>query len=323
MNMLQHALQYHAEGLCVIPVKSRDKAPALFEWEEYQTRASTEAEIKSWWSDNPAYNIGLVHGVSGYATLDIDHDSGMLDHLRRKAPPLFRGRLEQSGSGEGYHIPLLLGAMPDLGYDNAKERPKGNKTWKTPLGNVNIRARWCQTVAPPSIHPSGKPYTFLADGPITRVNTLEGLIDHLNTLDKTAAVKAQKIERKPVERTDEGLDRLKGYFPILRAVSLAGVQGEKQKERNGEIRILGNGGLVIDEQSGTWYNFSDEMGGDCIDLFGWRLFGQGWNRYDKEQFKKVLMAMREIAGLGQERPERITQRYRPNAPAFKPSPYWR
>jgi hypothetical protein len=41
--------------------------------------------------------------------------------------------------------------------------------------------------------------------------------------------------------------------------------GEIQREGD-EVRILGQGGLLINPRTGEWYNFSNQIGGDCFDL---------------------------------------------------------
>lgn len=307
MNMIDHALYYYAEGLCVIPVKERDKAPALDEWEEYQFRRSTSEEIIQWWTRNPNYNIGLAHGVNGFATLDIDDDKGIFQDMRDQFPELMSGRIEQSGSGDGFHIPLLLQEYPDLGYDNSKERPKGNRTWgklsKKHLdagnknqGSVNIRARWCQTVAPPSVHPSGGIYRVISPGCICRISNLNRLIGWLNTIYPQAKDTTPKTSHNP--NSNHSRIEIKDYYPdLISACRMIGIAGEAVKDK-GEIRILGNGGLMIDESKGRWYSFTDEMGGDVIDLFGWSKFGTAWNRYNKRQFSEVVEYMKALAGVG-------------------------
>jgi hypothetical protein len=162
---LKAAMFYHNEGLNVIPVIHKDKRPALA-WEEYHTRKSTQEEIAEWFN-RPA-NIGIVHGAvsDNYITLDLDHDQGIFEAIKTVFPEMTKGRIEQSGSLEGYHVPLRLKALPDFGYDAKLERLKGNKTWKTMIGVVNIRAQFCQSVSPtqkrksthanPPAYPKGK-----------------------------------------------------------------------------------------------------------------------------------------------------------------------
>jgi hypothetical protein len=78
---------------------------------------------------------------------------------------------------------------------------------------------------------------------------------------------------------------------------MLGIAGEAVKDK-GEIRILGNGGLMIDEAKGRWYNFTDEMGGDVIDLFGWSEYGTAWSRYNRRQFSEIIEKMKALAGVG-------------------------
>jgi hypothetical protein len=298
--MLDSAIRYHSEGLCVIPVKPRDKAVALPAWEEYQTRCSTLAEIKAWWASCPHSNIGIVSGVNNFVTIDIDHDSGAYILMRAKFPALFAGRIEQSGSGQGYHVPMFLSELPDLGYDNSKARPKGNRTWHTKQGDVNIRARWCQAVVPPSIHPSGGVYRFIQEGDIVRTPDLAAVIEWLNQIDPSARIVAT---RRPQTTAHESSTlAIKSYFPsVLAAFAQLGYTDKTEPAQGGETRITGHGGLIVDADDQRWYCFSDETGGDVVDAFGWARFGARWNRYDKGQFFAVMRDMEQRAGIGETR----------------------
>lgn len=319
MNSLSDwAMQYWNEGLCVIPIQPREKKPAII-WEEFQTRRSTAAEVRQWWDYNRNYNIGAVHGVNNYAMIDIDHDSGALAEMKRRFKHLMSGRIELSGSGEGYHIPMFLEEFPNLGHDIKKNRPQGNKSWRTTLGLINIRTRFCQTVLKPSVHPSGKLYEFYREGKIVRISYLDPVIDWLNQL---APLDAPVIREKAAEpKRPATQDDLKLYFPdIVAAFRAAGYNGEIQIERNGEKRIMGNGGLLVDEDRGTWYSFREEMGGDVIDAFGFIRYGASWNRYDKIMFYQVASQMREVAGINTARkPSLVSETKQP----VKFSNYWR
>lgn len=297
-RVLQSALHYHNEGLCVIPVKFMEKMPALATWEEYQTRCSTKAEIVEWFGNGHAYNIGIVHGeVSGqYVTLDLDHDHGMLDALKAVHGYLFAGRIEQSGSGEGYHIPLRLDTLPDFGTDTKQQRPRGNRTWKTPLGILNARIRNCQTVAPPSVHPTGNRYRFIQKGPITQLANLDDL---LAWLDKLAPPPAERpVGSRSVQPAGGNslIEAVKAAYPDpLTVFTEFGLAANIQDDRAGELRLLGNGGLLISEDRQQWYNFSDEFGGGVFEAWGWCRYG---SRYDRHQhFRTVLLEMAQAAGI--------------------------
>lgn len=87
--LLAVAINYERYGWCVIPLYGRlkngkcecgkracphpGKHPRIM-WKEFQTRASTEKEVREWWKTWPKANIGIVCGrVScGLGVLDID-----------------------------------------------------------------------------------------------------------------------------------------------------------------------------------------------------------------------------------------------------------
>lgn len=297
--LLEAALQYHNEGLCVIPVGYRDKKPALATWEEYHTRLSTEQEIRRWWSSGHNYNLGIVHGeVSGnYITLDLDHDSGLVDEMYNAHPHLFKGRIEQSGSGEGYHVPLRLDQLPDFGTDQKQNRPRGNRTWKTKLGHLNIRARFCQTVCPPSTHPSGNPYRFLQNGLITQTANLNGLIDWLNQL-APPPIKELVTPKKPIQpaQGNDLLAAVKDAWPtVLSVFAHFGMAAEVKQEHDGELRLLGNGGLLLTSDCSQFYCFSDQFGGGVIEAWGFCRVGSAYDKH--KHFRQMLLEMATAASI--------------------------
>lgn len=294
--LLESALHYHNEGLNVIPVVYRDKMPAL-EWEQYHTRRSTPAELNEWFGGRTLFNLGIVHGAvsNGYIAIDIDHDAGIFDRMRTDYPDLFTGRVEQSGSLEGYHIPLMLNTLPDFGTDSKQGRPRGNKTWKTELGTVNIRSQYCQTLCPPSIHPSGNRYRFIKKGKLTHIDNLNGF---MRWLDNLAPPKTKTAGMKRPHQTPTGDTLLaavqSAYISVLDVFRAFGMVHDIKLEAGNELRLLGNGGLLVTEDQQRWYNFSDEIGGGLFEAWGWCRFGQ----YDKHKhFRLCLLEMAEHAGI--------------------------
>lgn len=295
---LKSALFYHNEGLCVIPVEYQGKKPALPTWEEFHTRCSTEKEVYGWFGNGHQYNIGISHGeVSGnYVALDIDHDAGIFDSLKLVHPYLFAGRVEQSGSGEGYHIPLRLNQMPDFGQDQKQGRPRGNRTWKSDLGVVNIRARFCQTVAPPSVHPTGKRYRFVKKGSLTVVESLDPLIGWLDQLSPPP-MPQQKRELLPrsATTTDDLLSAVKQAWPDVIQVFAEFNKANKIEEVAGELKLRGNGGLYVTMDRQQWYSFRDEFGGGVFEAWGYCRHGSSYDKHD--HFRGVLLEMAEAAGI--------------------------
>lgn len=300
-KILDAALAYHDEGLNVIPVVYKDKKPALPSWEVYHTRRSTKDELTGWFGNGKMYNIGIVHGKFDnglyYAALDIDHDNGILEMIKQSFWGLASGRVEQSGSGEGYHIPLWVEERPDFG-DKSNGASRGNKTWKTPKGDVNIRLEGCQTVAPPSIHPTGNPYRFIKEGDITFVYSLEALMFFLDKLIPQSEQRIPQGKTRAIQISDgdDLLSAVKEYWSnCLMVFAHFGLTTSVQEERNGELRLAGNGGLLITRDHERWYCFDGEIGGSVFEAWGYCRFGTG---YDKHQhFRQVLIEMAQAAGI--------------------------
>jgi hypothetical protein len=319
MTQLDKATAYRAaqwwynQGINTIPVEPNDKKPAedvidpkTHRWKHLQQRRVTPQELDHWWNNgfNRVFNIGLVHGEvsNNFASIDIDHDQGIFEAIKAIHPQLTGGMIEQSGSQEGYHIPLFLNRLPDFGHDDTKSQPKGNQTWKTRLGNVNIRARFCQTVAPPSIHPSGNPYTFLQRGKITRIDNLDDLIGWLDQLaPERTTIASRQRSQNTARGTKNGKETLLssvlafwGSLSVFQHLGVAS-QANLKQDKGEELRVLGNGGLLINLEKDSWYCFEDEEGGGPIEAWAYCRFGRVVAK--KLYFRQILLEMAIEAGI--------------------------
>lgn len=300
-NMLKPALAYHDEGLCVIPIWPRQKAPALKIWDQYQITRSTRKEIISWFGNGKQYNIGIVHGeVShNYTTIDIDYDQGIFAEFKDKFPAYCLGRIEQSGSSKGYHIPLQADILPDFGWDQRKGRPRGNKTWKTDKGDINLRCRFCQTVAPPSIHPCGGVYQLVQQGHLGFVYSYDPIIEWLEEIaphPKNPPPPPSPYSLPIRQDGNDLLSAVRSYWndalSVFRHFGLA----NKSEDKDGQIRLLGNGGLLVRiDNPETWYCFADETGGGVFEAWGWCKYGTGYDKH--RHFREVLIEMAGVAGI--------------------------
>ena len=65
---------YAGLGLAVFPLKPGQKSPAFKGW---QAKSTTDTDtIKTWWAQNPAFNIGIDCGKSGLTVIDYDAAGG-------------------------------------------------------------------------------------------------------------------------------------------------------------------------------------------------------------------------------------------------------
>ena len=148
-NCEQAALDYLHRGWSVIPMRKRDKRPAI-PWQKFQTERATEQELHDWFDRRQGYNVGIVTGsVSGLVVLDVDPRHGGKDSLRnleQEHGPLPR-TLESITGGGGRHIYFA--------------HPGGTVRNRVGIApGIDLRGDGGCIVAPPSVHPSGKSYRW-------------------------------------------------------------------------------------------------------------------------------------------------------------------
>jgi len=146
------ALACLERGWSVIPVRPREKRP-LVAWQVFQQERPTVGQVEHWWQRWPDANVGVVTGaLSGLLVLDVDPRHGGDASLARWTQthgPLPRTVESRSGGG-GRH---LYFAHPGGIVHNRVEF----------LPGIDVRADGGLIVAPPSVHPNGRRYTWIVD----------------------------------------------------------------------------------------------------------------------------------------------------------------
>jgi len=156
MSVLDHALLYARRGIRVIPIAPGEKYPAGIE--AWQTIASSNpATVTEWFTTTyKDWGVGICTGRAGARqvfVLDIDeHDP------------------QQSGSDTLADLEAEHGKLPDT---VTVLTPTGGRHlyFTTPIAirndagkrlgpGLDIRGDGGQVLAPPTIHPTGKPYAF-------------------------------------------------------------------------------------------------------------------------------------------------------------------
>ena len=146
----QAALAYLKRHWSVIPMHAHDKRPSI-RWLEFQHRYASESEVQDWYAHWPDGNVGIVTGViSGLVVLDIDPKHGgdaSLAKLIQEHGPLPH-TIEAVTGGGGRHVYF--------------SHPGGMVRNKVGLAaGIDLRGDGGCVVAPPSVHASGKSYTWL------------------------------------------------------------------------------------------------------------------------------------------------------------------
>lgn len=151
-SLLRWALRYAAAGLQVLPCEPKGKRPLTAHGVKDAT--TDEAQIRAWWATWPTANVGIAMGAgSGLIDVecDVKADKNGEASLQTWAESPGRCQLPatwafQSGGG-GIHRLFRCGV--DL----------GNRVNMLPA--VDVRASGGYSIAPPSVHPSGRPYEWL------------------------------------------------------------------------------------------------------------------------------------------------------------------
>ena len=197
---LDYAIFYITSGLSIIPLKPGEKAP-LIEWKRYQEELPSIDEVTKWFKDCKN-NIAIVCGkVSGNLVV-IDFDD---KEVYEKFIKELEGDSELKDivdstwlveTGKGYHIYLRV--------DSDKPAKTGR------LQKVDIKGEGGYVVAPPSLHPSGKQYTFVR-------------------FTKTTGHEIRVITEEQYNRLLELLERVTGA-----KLSFRWVQVDERKEQKNE-----------------------------------------------------------------------------------------
>ena len=145
------ARRYAGAGWRIFPIDPRGKQP-LVEWKEHQSRPPTIAEVDAWWTTWPEANIGLA---CGHGIVVVDFDGFTLDQALAKLAGervVLAPNAPIVQTGKGVHV---------YAFADREVRNRAN-VYRTPAGEpaVDVRGDGGYVILPPSIHPSGRPYTW-------------------------------------------------------------------------------------------------------------------------------------------------------------------
>jgi hypothetical protein len=149
--LLDAALALARRGMAVFPCRVRGKEPATYHGVKDATK--DQNIIRGWWHGDPEFNIGLATGTpSGVFAIDIDGIDAETELHKLEAEHGLLPPTVESITGRGRH---LLFQMPaDLKITNSAGK----------IGpGLDVRGTGGYVLAPPSIHPSGRPYVWSVD----------------------------------------------------------------------------------------------------------------------------------------------------------------
>lgn len=190
-TVLEAALAYADLGISVLPVSG--KVPAIASWADRQQRRAPSTMIHYWQRAGLLSGVGIVAGAvsRNLVVMDLDSPEAVALYLNRW-PELADTYTVTSGSGRGAHL-----------YYQCEVMPKTTRVVNSSTGgNIELRADGTYVVAPPSIHPSGKPYSVARELPIMRVFDLNKVVQWIKGLTQ------QKHTKQPPARPAVGQGRV-------------------------------------------------------------------------------------------------------------------
>jgi Bifunctional DNA primase/polymerase, N-terminal/Primase C terminal 1 (PriCT-1) len=148
--MLVAAQHYATRGLAVFPCAVRDKIPATPHG--FKDATTNPGIIADWWKAEPNYNLAVATGaVSDLFVVDVDDEDGEASLSKLEAAHTPLPPTVQTITARGRH----------LWWRHPKRRVPCNA--KTIIPGCDIRGDGGYVVAPPSIHRTGKRYTWSVD----------------------------------------------------------------------------------------------------------------------------------------------------------------
>jgi hypothetical protein len=206
----------------------------------YKNASTDAATIRSWWNGHPNAMIGMPTGEAvGAWVLDID-DPAVFEAHCEIAIPVTRKTL----TGKGYH--LWFAEDPEHEVRNAQVKKKdGEKVWPFPdLPGAEVRGNGGYVIVPPSLHPSGRRYTWAVDGdPVPPPERLLAIVRKESAPPKEAGASrpapgAAQAPAQPAGREGDtawGLAALEGECANIRAAG----NGEQEGTLNDAALKIG------------------------------------------------------------------------------------
>jgi hypothetical protein len=150
-TILDYALEYHARGWCIIPVKRGAKLAAV-KWKRYQSQSPSESQLQTWFAKGDR-NIAVVLGPVSGDLVCRDFDTMAEYELWAGKFPDLAKTLPTVRTSKGMHV-YFQARLESTKY----------------IANGELRSSGGYCLLPPSVHPDGPTYEWV--NPLTNGNLL-------------------------------------------------------------------------------------------------------------------------------------------------------
>ena len=148
--MIRAALAYARKGLQIFPCQPCAKRPATANGLKDAT--TDPDQIRAWWHHEPAFNVAVATGtVSGIFVVDVDGLDAEAELRKLEAEHGTLPATIEAITARGRHVYFKMTAA-DVRNSASKVAP-----------GIDIRGTGGYVLAPPSMHPTGRPYCWSVD----------------------------------------------------------------------------------------------------------------------------------------------------------------
>lgn len=285
-------------GFGFVKVKAHDKRPIGQGW---QKTAYTADEARAHYLAGG--NVGVHAGELSNGIIWIDVDRGRtLDQFLATFPELTSSLrvYRDNAPGRGKVAIRIVDRIPSPTKWKAAPTDKSPSTELLSTGNQAVV--W-------GTHPSGARYQLAGETVVEMSYAeLSALWQRWTgrplTENPTKRPKRQAAPEQPhytPQDPDNLIEQVKAAWPILGVLQRFGLASHgTEEERNGETRVLGNGGLLISKDGALWSipNNGQGFGGNVFHAWFWAKHQRLVDfRTDKAAFRETLLEMAEAAGL--------------------------
>jgi len=184
-TLARAALKYAEHGWHVFPLLPRGKHPLIKNGGGFLAATSNTETVAAWWRGQPNANIGLWPGQSGLVVIDVDGPDGEATGraLGLWSEPTLECRTGRADGGRHCYF-----TRPDFTVSNVAI---GHK--------IDVRGDAGYVILPPSIHPSGKVYSWLG-----RVEDIRPLPPRVLEALRAAQLRSESIAGTAVAPGESG-----------------------------------------------------------------------------------------------------------------------
>jgi hypothetical protein len=311
-TLQQTARNYNSFGWNVLP---QDYKMPLIKWEPWQETPQTEEFVKEmpWKSANA---ISIMTGVGYIRCLELDHvkvDYLIPGVLLNLGLPMDYKFVEKSGSGHGYHIWFYCDEYLEI--NSCRHDAEENQ--RELFEFVELKWKHCTCTITPSLHELGGKYAWLRGEPtcddllIVKLDSVLSVYKRLAapTCEGKPAPYPDEILQKPAKEESAGeidpkWEEAYSQFPLVKYLHEK-CGGDLEATEDGQTRITGNGGLIVDEEGKRWKCFAQDIGGGVLDAIAWCEFDEpDHNALTTEQRKTMYAILSEKTGVSLEKPRK-------------------